>query len=101
MAEVRSDHVAIVPESYVELPGRMTDLFSVTLQRIDLSTEVTFGSQERYDQFTARLQVAWGKGPRPYYVVTHLSELVDEDGNQLIAPATSWSRRCGRPSEPR
>jgi hypothetical protein len=86
MAEVRTDRVAIVPESFVELPGRTTDLFSVTLQRIDLSTEVTFGSQERYDQFTARLQVGWGKGARPYALVARLAELVDEDGNQLIAP---------------
>lgn len=87
MMEIRSDRIAIVPETYVELPGRMTDLFSVTLQRIDLSTEVTFGSQERYEQFTARLQVAWGKGARPYAVVARLAELVDEDGNQLIAPS--------------
>ena len=86
MPEIRGDHVEIVPEAFVQLPGRITDLFSVTLQRIELSTEVTFGSQERYDQFTARLQVAWGKGARPYYVVARLAELVDEDGNQLIAP---------------
>jgi hypothetical protein len=86
MPEIRSDHVAVVPEPYVELPGRMTDLFSVTLQRIELSTEVTFGSQERYDQFTARLQVAWGKGARPYYLAARLAELVDAEGNQLIAP---------------
>jgi len=86
MAEIRGDHVEILPETFVRLPGKTTDLFSVTLQRIELSTEVTFGSQERYDQFTARLQVAWGKGARPYYLVARLAELVDEDGNQLIAP---------------
>jgi len=86
MADIKGDHVEIQPELFVPLPGKITDLFSVTLQRIELSTEVTFGSQERYDQFTARLQVAWGKGARPYYLVARLAELVDEDGNQLIAP---------------
>lgn len=86
MADVKGDHVELSAEPYVQLPGKTTDLFAVTLQRIDLSTEVTFGSQERYDQFTARLQVAWGKGARPYYLVARLAELVDEEGNQLIAP---------------
>jgi len=86
MADVRSDHVAITPEPYVALPGKLTDLFSVTLQRIELSTEVTFGSQERYEQFTAQLQVGWGKGARPSYLVARIAELVDENGNQLIAP---------------
>jgi len=86
MAEARLGRVVILPESYVELPGRMTDLFSVTLQRIELSTDVTFGSQERYDQFSAGLQVAWGKGARPCTLVARLVDLVDEEGNQLIAP---------------
>lgn len=86
MADIKGDHVEIQPEAFVPLPGKITDLFSVTLQRVELSTEVTFGSQERYDQFTARLQVAWGKGARPYYLVARLAELVDQDGNQLIAP---------------
>ena len=86
MIEIRPDRVAIVSDDYVRLPGKITDLFSVALQRIDLSTEVTFGSQERYDHFSARFQVAWGRSARPYYLVHRIVELVDEEGNQLIAP---------------
>jgi hypothetical protein len=85
MPEVENDHVLITPEPYVELPGKITDLFCVTLQKIELSTEVVFGSPDRYDRFNSSFQVSWEKGARPYHVTAHIAELVDEAGNELVA----------------
>ncbi|HVE39500.1 MAG TPA: hypothetical protein VNM14_06400 [Planctomycetota bacterium] len=85
MPELENDHVVITPEPYVELPGRITDLFCVTLQRLELSTEVVFGSPDRYDRFNATFHVGWEKGARPYHVTAHIAELVDEAGNELVA----------------
>jgi hypothetical protein len=85
MPEVENDHVVITAEPYVELPGRITDLFCVTLQRLELSTEVVFGSPDRYDRFNSTFHVAWEKGARPYHVTAHIAELVDESGNELVA----------------
>jgi hypothetical protein len=85
MPEVDSDHVVITPEPFVQLPGKMTDLFSITLQRIELSTEVIFGSPDRYERFNANFHVAWEKGARPYHVTARIVELVDESGNELVS----------------
>jgi hypothetical protein len=85
MPEVENDHVVITPETYVELPGKITDLFCVTLQRLELSTEVVFGSPDRYDRFNSTFHVSWEKGARPYHVTAHIAELVDESGNELVA----------------
>jgi hypothetical protein len=85
MPEPENDHVVIAPEPYVALPGRITDLFWVTLQKLELSTEVVFGSPDRYDRFNAMFHVSWEKGARPYHVTAHITELVDEAGNELVA----------------
>jgi hypothetical protein len=85
MPEVENDHVVITPEPFVALPGKITDLFCVTLQRIELSTEVIFGSPDRYERFNALFHVAWEKGARPYHLSAHISELVDETGSELVA----------------
>jgi hypothetical protein len=84
MPEVENDHVVITPEPYVQLPGKITDLFCVTLQRIELSTEVIFGSPDRYERFNSLFHVAWEKGARPYHLSAHIAELVDEMGNELV-----------------
>jgi hypothetical protein len=86
MPEVETDHLAITPEPYIELPGKITDLFCVTLQRIELSTQVGFGQQQdRYEHFSSLFHVSWEKGARPYHVTAHIEELVDENGNELVA----------------
>jgi hypothetical protein len=85
MPEVKADHVMITPEPYVALPGKITDLFCVTLQRIELSTQVIFGQQDRYEHFGAVFHVSWEKGARPHNITARIEELVDEDGNELVA----------------
>ena len=85
MPEVENDHVTITPEPYVELPGKITDLFCVTLQRIELSTEVIFGSPDRYERFNSNFHVSWEKGARPFHLTAHIAELVDENGNELVS----------------
>ena len=84
MSEVENDHVVITPEPFVELPGKMTDLFCVTLQKLELSTEVVFGSPDRYDRFNSLFHVSWERGARPYHVTAHIAELVDETGSELV-----------------
>jgi hypothetical protein len=84
MPEVENDHVVILPEPFVELPGKITDLFCVTLQKLELSTEVVFGSPDRYDRFNSLFHVSWEKGARPYHVTAHIAELVDETGSELV-----------------
>ena len=85
MPEVEIDHVVITPEPYVDLPSKVTDLFCVTLQRIELSTEVIFGAPDRYDRFNSNFHVSWEKGARPFHVTARIAELVDEMGNELVA----------------
>lgn len=85
MVEVESDHVVILPQPYVTPPSRTTDLFRVTLDRVELSTQVEFGQQqERYENFNAQFRVSWEKGARPWRILAHISELVDEQGNEII-----------------
>jgi hypothetical protein len=85
MPDVQNDRLVILPEPYVALPGKITDLFRVTLERIDLSTSVEFGQQQdRYEQFTALFRVSWEKGARPCRILSHIAELVDEQGNEIV-----------------
>lgn len=84
MADLEPDHIVITPEPYVALPGKVTDQFCVTLQKIELSTELVFGQQERYERFSSQFHVSWEKGARPYHVSAHIAELVDEAGNELV-----------------
>jgi hypothetical protein len=84
-AGLESDHVVITTEPYVAIPSRILDSFRVTLEQVQLSTEVTFGLQDRYDNFQATLRLAWEKGARPYRILGHIAELVDEQGNELVS----------------
>lgn len=84
MPDLQTNHVAILDEPYVALPGRITDRFSVTLQKVELSTEVTFGQVDRLDRFSSVFRVAWERGSRPYHVTARIAELVDEAGNELV-----------------
>lgn len=87
MVDATADHVVILSEPYVALPSRITDHFRMTLERIDLSTQVEFGQQqERYEQFTALFRVSWEKGARPCRILTHITELIDEQGNEIVVP---------------
>lgn len=85
MPEVENDHIVISSEPYIALPGKITDLFCVTLQKIELSTKVEFGSPDRFDRFSSLFHVSWEKGARPYHVTAHIAELVDDTGTELVA----------------
>jgi hypothetical protein len=85
MIDVQEDHVVVLPEPYVALPSRITDLFRATLERIELSTQVEFGQpQDRYETCTMLFRVAWEKGARPCRILTQITELVDEQGNEIV-----------------
>lgn len=84
MMDLETDHVVISPEPYAALPSKRTDLFCVTLEKVELSTELVFGQQERYERFSADVHVAWEKGAKPFHVSARLTELVDEHGNELV-----------------
>jgi hypothetical protein len=84
-SSLESDHVVITAEPYVALPSKILDAFRVTLEHVQLSTDVTFGLQDRYDSFQATLRLGWEKGARPYRILGHIVELVDEQGNELVA----------------
>ncbi len=87
MVGVDGDHILISGEPYVELPGRMTDHFRVTLESIELRSNGTFGQPDRFETFNAMFHVNWEKGARPWRVVGQLLELVDESGTDLVAGA--------------
>ena len=84
-AGLESDHVILTAEPYIAIPSKILDSFRVTLEQVQLSTEVTFGLQDRYDNFQATLRLGWEKGARPYRILGHIAELVDEQGNELVA----------------
>ncbi len=85
MADAEADRVVVRSEPFVELPGKLTDLFSVKLQRVDLSSDGTFGQAERFERFTATFHVTWEKGAKPHRVFAKLAELVDEKGMEVVA----------------
>lgn len=85
MADFDRDHVVISPEPYVALPGKMTDLFHITLQRLDLSSKGVFGQPDRFEHFNSVFRIAWERGVRPYRINARLTDLVDESGNEILA----------------
>jgi hypothetical protein len=86
MFDVESERVVVTPEPHVLLPGKVTDLFCVTLQRIELSTEVAFGQPERFERFNSVFHVSWEKGTRPCRVKAHIEGITDENGTEVITP---------------
>jgi hypothetical protein len=87
MVGVDGDHILIGGEPYVELPGRMTDHFRVTLESVELKSNGSFGQPDRFETFNATFHVNWEKGARPWRVVGKLLELVDESGTDLVGGA--------------
>jgi hypothetical protein len=87
MVGVDGDHILISGEPYVELPGRMTDHFRVTLESIELKSNGSFGQPDRFETFNANFRVSWEKGARPWRIVGKLLELVDESGTDLVGGA--------------
>lgn len=87
MADVGPEHVVISPDPFIALPGKITDLFCVTLQRVDLSSKGAFGQQDRFEHFGANFHVAWEKGVHPYRVMKRMIELVDENGIEVVTAA--------------
>lgn len=88
MATADNDHIAVTAEPYVALPQMSTDLFHVSLQRIDLSSNGTLGQADRFDHFNAMFNVSWEKGARPWRVSARITELVDEKGDELTGSDT-------------
>src|SRR5260221_734625 len=88
MAIADADHIAVTAEPYVALPQMSTDLFHVSLQRIDLSSNGTLGQADRFDHFNAMFNVSWEKGARPWRVSARITELVDEKGDELTGSDT-------------
>jgi hypothetical protein len=84
MVGVDGDHILISGEPYVELPGRMTDHFRVTLEGVELKSNGAFGQPDRFETFNGSFRVSWEKGARPWRVVGQLLELVDESGTDLV-----------------
>jgi len=88
MAGADADHIAITTEPYIALPQTSTELFHVTLQRIDLSSNGMLGQADRFDHFNALFDVSWEKGARPWRVSARITELVDEKGDELTGAET-------------
>jgi len=84
MVGVDGDHILVSGEPYVELPGRMTDHFRVTLESVELRSNGAFGQADRFETFNGSFRVSWEKGARPWRVVGQLLELVDESGTDLV-----------------
>ncbi|HLY11974.1 MAG TPA: hypothetical protein VKW04_21920 [Planctomycetota bacterium] len=85
MAAPDADHLSITAEPYVALPQVSTVHFHAALQRIDLTSNGTLGQPDRFDHFSARLDVCWEKGVHPWRVSGRIVELVDEMGDDLAS----------------
>jgi len=83
MASFDGDRIALSAEPYTSVPQMATSQFRVTLQRIDLTSSGTLGQPDRFDHFSALLDVSWEKGAQPWRVSARLVELVDEKGDDL------------------
>jgi len=87
MATTESGHLGFSAEPYMALPGKTTEQFRATLQRIELSSNGTFGQPDRFESFNAVFHLCWEKGVRPWRVSGRILGLVDETGVDLIALA--------------
>lgn len=86
MFDAEPERVVITSEPYVSLPGKITDLFSVALQRIELSTEVAFGQPERFEHFNSVFHASWERGARPCRLKARIEGITDEKGIELVTP---------------
>lgn len=89
MLGFNGDHLIVAPEPYVELPGRITDHFRVTLESLELKSSGVFGQPDRFEPFNATFRICWEKGAKPSRIIAQLLELVDESGTDLVGGGES------------